>query len=114
MFPGGKQLPHVPKFHMAAFQSQQNVPAPSVLNMQSPLPAGRIFVSESGIRPRTSASLRETFGVYTPVLLISCRTKTKASTSLSSDFDYRSQWRDKMGSSAESLISQILLNHIRT
>jgi len=107
MSPGGQQLPPVPNFHLGAFQSQQNVSAPSVFSMRSPLPAGRTFVSESGIRPRTSASLPgETFGVYTPVLPISGHRKTKVSSNLSSDFDSRSQWRDRIGSSAESL-SQI-------
>ena len=94
MSPGGKQLPPVPNFNLGAFQSQQNISAPSVFSVQSPLPAGRTFVSESGIRPRTSASLPgETFGVYMPVLPISGRRKTTVSTNLSSDFDSRSQAR---------------------
>ena len=75
--------PEENSFHMCrssiwgAFQSQQNVPAPSVFNMQSPLPAGRIFVSESA----TSASLPtkqliQIQNIYT-VLPISGRTKAK-------------------------------------
>ena len=57
---GNFMSPEENSFHMCrssilgAYQSQQNFSAPSVFNMQSPLPAGRIFVSESGIRPRTS------------------------------------------------------------
>ena len=75
--------------------------------MQSPLPAGRTFVSESGIRPRTSASLP---GRHSEYIRQCCRFlvtgRQKWELIFSSDFDSRSQWRDRMGSSAESL-SQI-------
>ena len=100
MSPGGKQLSRVPKFHWGAFQSQQNFSAPSVFSMRSPLSAGRIFVSESGIRPRTSASLRgDIRSVYASVADFWSH-EDKSEYEFVIDSDYRSQWQDKMGTSA--------------
>ena len=105
----GIHLPLVPSFPLGTFQSEQNVASSLVYHMHSLLFVGRPFQRfDSSIRPLPSASLPgESSGIFTSRQPFYIRPKTKMSTSFSSDSESRSQRRDKLGASVESLTSQL-------